>query len=78
MGGAEVTVLDSFGVTIGGTISDSDGLFFVTVEQGEYTFRVVRIGYRPTETTVLDATESMGVVHVVIEAAPDDHEATPG
>lgn len=63
---AEVTILDTLGVVLSQTMSDSAGRFQVTVSPGEYAFRILRIGYTPTVTTVLNTTEDANELSVVI------------
>ncbi len=66
IGAAEVTVLDTLGVVVTQAISDSSGRFRVAVTPGSYTFRVLRIGYTPTVTTLLHSPEGPELLSVVI------------
>ena len=64
--GAEVTVLDTLAVSVTQAITDSAGRFFVAVSPGTYAFRILRIGYTPTVTTVLTATGDIDEITVVV------------
>ncbi len=63
---AEVSVLDTLGIVVTQTISDSTGRFQVAVTPGDYLFRILRIGYTPTVTTVLHAATDANELSVVI------------
>jgi hypothetical protein len=66
IGGAAVTVLDTLQVEIERATTDSAGRFVVAVSPGTYLFRILRIGYTPTVTTLLRATGDADEITVVI------------
>jgi hypothetical protein len=81
---AEITILDTLGTIISQAISDSAGQFRFAVSPGDYAFRVLRIGYAPTVTTVLHAPNDADDVTVVIRVpsasaleAGDPYALTP-
>jgi len=63
---AEVSALDTMGTIVRQAITDSSGRFRFSIPPGDYSFRVLQIGYTPTVTTVLHAAENEREISVVI------------
>ena len=67
---AMVVLVDTTGIVVGQSLSDSAGLFFIEVDPGIYSVIVNRLGYEPMYITEVALTDP-SIVPLEIRLSPD-------